>query len=63
MKIKFVINCVLTFLISIPIFGQRPNFQSKFILKGKVVDLLSYEKDGTTAYQFWVQNIVKIGKL
>jgi hypothetical protein len=28
--------------------------------KGKVVDLLSYEKDGTTAYQFWVQNIGKV---
>ena len=38
MKIKFVINFVLIFLVSIPIFGQRPDFQSKFILKGKVVD-------------------------
>ena len=26
----------------------------------KTVDLLSYEKDGTTAYQFWVQNIGKV---
>ena len=38
MKIKFIIYFVLTLLISIPIFGQRPDFQSKFILKGKVVD-------------------------
>ena len=43
MKIKFVINFVLTFLISIPIFGQRPDFQSKFILKGKVVDSETFQ--------------------
>jgi hypothetical protein len=29
-------------------------------IKAKTVDLLSYEKDGTTAYQFWVQNIGKV---